>query len=374
MDFKLFRMKFNKIKLLLSLQIFFFFYNVKKQPARRVVLKFWKFSRGIGIDLGTANTILYVQGRGIVLNQPSVVAVQNSTGKVVAVGSEARSMLGRVPLNITVYRPLRDGVIADFERAEAMIQYFVKKVKQEVKSLFFSSPNIVVCVPHGATPVERRAIHDAALTSGARAVFLVEESMAAAIGANLPVMEPTGCMVVDIGGGTTEVAVISLGGVVCSVSVRCGGDRMDETIVDYFRKSHNLLVGENSAERLKCSLINEDSASQKLKITGREMTTGRPKEILASREEILESLLEPMSLIVETVQRSLEKTPPELAGDIVDRGIVLTGGGAMLARLCSQIEERTGVKTTIAESPLLCVAMGTGKYLERLHEFTQMAS
>ncbi|WP_040458142.1 rod shape-determining protein [Holospora obtusa] len=338
------------------------------------MLKFWKFSRGIGIDLGTANTILYVQGRGIVLNQPSVVAVQNSTGKVVAVGSEARSMLGRVPLNITVYRPLRDGVIADFERAEAMIQYFVKKVKQEVKSLFFSSPNIVVCVPHGATPVERRAIHDAALTSGARAVFLVEESMAAAIGANLPVMEPTGCMVVDIGGGTTEVAVISLGGVVCSVSVRCGGDRMDETIVDYFRKSHNLLVGENSAERLKCSLINEDSASQKLKITGREMTTGRPKEILASREEILESLLEPMSLIVETVQRSLEKTPPELAGDIVDRGIVLTGGGAMLARLCSQIEERTGVKTTIAESPLLCVAMGTGKYLERLHEFTQMAS
>ncbi|ETZ04589.1 MULTISPECIES: rod shape-determining protein [Holospora] len=336
--------------------------------------RFWRFSRGIGIDLGTANTILYVQGKGVVLNQPSVVAVQNSTGKVVAVGSEARSMLGRVPLNITVYRPLRDGVIADFERAEAMIQYFVKKVKQEVKSLFFSSPNIVVCVPHGATPVERRAIHDAALTSGARSVFLIEESMAAAMGANLPVMEPTGSMVVDIGGGTTEVAVISLGGIVCSVSVRCGGDRMDETIVNYFRKAHNLLVGENSAERLKCSLFDEGVAPQELKITGREMTSGRPKEIIASREEVLESLAEPMALIVETVQKSLEQTPPELAGDISERGIVLTGGGALLAQLRSQIEEHTGVKTMIADAPLLCVAMGTGKCLDRLQEFTQMVS
>ena len=336
--------------------------------------KFWRFSRGIGIDLGTANTILYVQRKGVVLNQPSVVAVQNSTGKVVAVGSEARSMLGRVPLNITVYRPLRGGVIADFERAEAMIQYFVKKVKKEVKSLFFSSPNIVVCVPHGATPVERRAIHDAALTSGARSVFLIEEAMAAAMGANLPVMEPTGSMVVDIGGGTTEVAVISLGGIVCSVSVRCGGDRMDEAIVDYFRKMHNLLVGENSAERLKCALFDENSGPQELRITGREITSGRPKEITASREEVMESLKEPMSIIVQTVQKSLEQTPPELAGDIADRGIVMTGGGAMLHQLQEHIQANTGVKTTVADSPLLCVAMGTGKCLDRLQEFTQMAS
>lgn len=336
--------------------------------------KFWKFPRGIGIDLGTANTILYVQGRGVVLNQPSVVAVQNSTGKVVAVGSEARSMLGRVPLNITVYRPLRGGVIADFERAEAMIQYFVKKVRQEVKLLFFSSPNIIICVPHGATPVERRAIHDAALSSGARSVLLIEEAMAAATGANLPVMEPTGSMVVDIGGGTTEVAVISLGGIVCSVSVRCGGDNMDEAIVNYFRKTYNLLVGENSAERLKCSLFENSSPSQELRMTGRELTSGRPTEILVSCEEILESLEEPMGLIVDTVQKALEQTPPELAGDIAERGIVMTGGGALLSPLRDRIEKYTGVKTTVADNPLLCVAIGTGQSLDRFDEFAKMAS
>ena len=336
-------------------------------------LKFLKLYKGIGIDLGTANTILYVPGLGVVLNQPSVVAVHNTTDKVVAVGSEARSMLGRVPLNLTVYRPLKGGVIADFERAEAMIKYFVTKVRNQFKSLRLKSPNIVICVPHGATPVERRAIHDAALSSGARSVLLIEEAMAAAMGANLPVMEPTGSMVVDIGGGTTEVAVISLGGVVCSVSVRCGGDNMDEAITAFFRKAHNLLVGENSAERLKCSLFDHNFSATDLKITGREMTTGHPKEISVSCKEILESLEEPLNSIVETVQKTLEQTPPELAGDIAERGIVMTGGGALLTPLRERIEKHTGVKTMVADNPLLCVAIGTGKCLERFEEFAKMS-
>ena len=324
-------------------------------------------SADMAIDLGTANTVVYVKGRGIVLNEPSVVAMVNNRGKkqVLAVGDEAKMMLGRTPGNIEAIRPLRDGVIADFEVAEEMIKHFIRKVHNRRS---FASPQIVVCVPSGSTAVERRAIQESAESAGARRVFLIEEPMAAAIGAGLPVTEPTGSMVVDIGGGTTEVAVLSLGGIVYSRSVRVGGDKMDEAIIAYIRRNHNLLVGESSAERIKKEVGSaappEDGHGLTMEIKGRDLMNGVPKELVISQRQVAESLAEPVSAIVEAVKVALEHTAPELAADIVDKGIVLTGGGALLSNLDFVLRHATGLPVSIADDPLTCVAKGTGRALE----------
>ena len=326
-------------------------------------------SADMAIDLGTANTLVYVKGRGIVLNEPSVVAIATVRGKkqVLAVGDEAKMMLGRTPGNIQAIRPLRDGVIADFEVAEEMIKHFIRKVHNRRS---FASPQVIVCVPSGSTAVERRAIQESAESAGARRVFLIEEPMAAAIGADLPVTEPTGSMVVDIGGGTTEVAVLSLGGIVYSRSVRVGGDKMDEAIRGYIRRNHNLLVGEGSAERIKKSIGSayppEDGVGQTLEIKGRDLMNGVPKELVIDQSQIAESLAEPVSQIVEAVKVALEQTPPELAADIVDKGIVLTGGGALLGNLDFVLRHSTGLPVSIADDALSCVALGTGRCLEEM--------
>ena len=326
-------------------------------------------SADMAIDLGTANTLVYVKGRGIVLNEPSVVAIINSRGKkkVLAVGQEAKEMLGRTPGNIEAIRPLRDGVIADFEVAEEMIKHFIRKVHNRRT---FASPQIIVCVPSGSTAVERRAIQESAESAGARRVFLIEEPMAAAIGAGLPVTEPTGSMVVDVGGGTTEVAVLSLGGIVYSKSVRVGGDKMDEAIIGYIRRNHNLLVGEASAERIKHSIGTacppEDGTGEAMEIKGRELMNGVPKEIMITQRQIAESLAEPVGAIIEAVKVALENTAPELAADIVDKGIMLTGGGALLHNLDEVLRHATGLPVSIAEEPLKCVALGTGRTLEEM--------
>ena len=326
-------------------------------------------SADMAIDLGTANTLVYVKGRGIVLNEPSVVAMVNHRGKkqVLAVGDEAKLMLGRTPGNIEAIRPLRDGVIADFDVAEEMIKHFIRKVHNRRS---FASPQIVVCVPSGSTAVERRAIQESAESAGARRVFLIEEPMAAAIGAGLPVTEPTGSMVVDIGGGTTEVAVLSLGGIVYSRSVRVGGDKMDEAIIAYIRRNHNLLVGEASAERIKKEIGSacppDDGNGKTMEIKGRDLMNGVPKEIVISQRQIAESLAEPVSSIVEAVKVALEHTAPELAADIVDKGIVLTGGGALLGNLDYVLRHATGLPVSIADDPLTCVAKGTGRALEEM--------
>ncbi len=327
-------------------------------------------SADMAIDLGTANTLVYVKGRGIVLAEPSVVAIADVRGKkqVLAVGEEAKMMLGRTPGNISAIRPMRDGVIADFEVAEEMIKHFIRKVHNRRS---FASPIIIVCVPSGSTAVERRAIQESAESAGARRVLLIEEPMAAAIGAGLPVTEPSGSMIVDIGGGTTEVAVISLGGIVYSRSVRVGGDKMDEAITSYIRRNHNLLIGESSAERIKIGLgaarpaeNGEDGPWQEVR--GRDMINGVPREVLVSQRQISESLAEPVFQIVEAVRTALEMTPPELAADIVDKGIVLTGGGALLHRLDQVLREATGLPVVVAEEPLSCVVLGTGRALEEL--------
>ena len=325
------------------------------------------FSNDMAIDLGTANTLVYVKGRGIVLNEPSVVAILDPHGRkqVLAVGNEAKAMLGRTPGNIAAIRPLRDGVIADFEVAEEMIKHFIRKVHNHRS---FASPQVVICVPSGSTPVERRAIQESAEAAGARRVFLIEEPMAAAISAGLPVTEPTGSMVVDIGGGTTEVAVISLGGIVYARSVRVGGDKMDEAIIAYIRRNHNLLIGEASAERIKKEIgtarspVNGIGAEIQLK--GRDLMHGVPKEIIINQVQIAEALAEPVAAIVDAVKVALEHTAPELAADIVDRGIVLTGGGSLLGDIDQVIRDATGLPVTRAEDPLSCVAMGTGRSLE----------
>jgi len=326
-------------------------------------------SADMAIDLGTANTLVYVKGRGIVLNEPSVVAIAEVKGKkqVLAVGDEAKQMLGRTPGNIMAIRPLRDGVIADFEVAEEMIKHFIRKVHNRRS---FASPMVVVCVPSGSTAVERRAIQESAEAAGARKVYLIEEPMAAAIGAGLPVTEPTGSMVVDIGGGTTEVAVLSLGGIVYSRSVRVGGDKMDEAIIAYIRRNNNLLVGEGSAERIKedigsaCPPEEGDGATMEIK--GRDLMNGVPKELVISEREIAESLADPVGAIIEAVKVALEHTAPELAADIVDKGIVLTGGGALLGNLDYVLRHATGLPVSIADDPLSCVAMGTGRALEEM--------
>lgn len=326
-------------------------------------------SADMAIDLGTANTLVYVKGRGIVLNEPSVVAIANVRGRrqVLAVGDEAKLMLGRTPGNITAIRPLRDGVIADFEVAEEMIKHFIRKVHNRTIA---ATPQIIICVPSGSTAVERRAIQESAEAAGARRVFLIEEPMAAAIGAGLPVTEPTGSMVVDIGGGTTEVAVMSLGGIVYARSVRVAGDKMDEAIIAYIRRNHNLLIGESSAERIKkeigAACPPEDGEGLSMEVKGRDLMNGVPKELLITERQIAESLAEPVGAIVEAVKVALEQTPPELAADIVDKGIVLTGGGALLRNLDHVLRYATGLPVTIAEDPLSCVALGTGRALEEM--------
>ena len=326
-------------------------------------------SADMAIDLGTANTLVYVKGKNIVLNEPSVVAIVELKGKkqVLAVGNEAKQMLGRTPGNIQAIRPLRDGVIADFEIAEDMIKYFIRKVHNRRS---FASPLIVICVPSGSTAVERRAIQESAEAAGARKVFLIEEPMAAAIGAGLPVTEPTGSMVVDIGGGTTEVAVLSLGGIVYARSVRVGGDKMNEAIIAYIRRNHNLLVGESSAERIKEQIGSacppEEGDGPTMEIKGRDLMNGVPKELILSERQVAESLAEPVSQIIEAVRAALEHTAPELAADIVDKGIVLTGGGALLTNMDYVLRYATGLPVSIADLPLQCVAMGTGRAMEEM--------
>jgi rod shape-determining protein MreB and related proteins len=328
---------------------------------------FGLFSSDLAIDLGTANTLVYMKGRGIVLNEPSVVAIATIKGRkqVLAVGLEAKEMVGRTPGNIEAIRPLRDGVIADFEVAEEMIKHFIRKVN---KGRGFASPQVIICVPSGSTAVERRAIQEAAEAAGARRVHLIEEPMAAAIGAGLPVTEPTGSMVVDIGGGTTEVAILSLGGIVYARSIRVGGNKMDEAIINYVRRNHSLLIGEATAENIKkrigSACLPEDGNGEVMEIKGRDLMNGVPKEIVISQRQIAESLAEPVNAIIEAVKVALEHTAPELSADIVDKGIVLTGGGSLLGNLDFVLRHSTGLPVSQADEPLNCVALGTGRCLE----------
>jgi len=331
--------------------------------------KFFRFaSQDMAIDLGTANTVVYVRGQGIVLNEPSVVAIETLNGikRVKAVGDDAKLMMGKTPDSIEAIRPLRDGVIADIDVAEQMIKHFIHKVHG--KRHMFSYPEIVICVPSGSTSVERRAIRDAASNAGASQVFLIEEPMAAAIGANMPVTEPIGSMVVDIGGGTTEVAILSLRGLAYTTSVRTGGDKMDEAIVSYVRRHHNLLIGEATAERIKKDFGTArppaDGIGETMHIKGRDLVNGVPKEISINQGQIAEALSEPIGTILEGVRVALENTAPELAADIVDQGIVLTGGGALMAGLDEFLRDETGLPVTVAEDPLTCVAIGTGRAME----------
>jgi rod shape-determining protein MreB len=324
-------------------------------------------SQDMAIDLGTANTLVYVRGRGIVLNEPSVVAIETINGRkqTKAVGNDAKLMMGRTPGNVEAIRPLRDGVIADITVAEDMIKYFINKVHTSKLPRF---PEIVICVPSGSTSVEKRAIRDAASNAGASQVYLIQEPMAAAIGAGLPVTEPIGSMVVDIGGGTTEVAVLSLRGLAYTTSVRVGGDKMDDAIVSYVRRNFNLLIGESSAERIKKEVgtakVPADGVGKTVEIKGRDLMNGVPKEITINQAQIAEALSEPVSTIIEGVRIALENTAPELAADIVDQGIVLTGGGALLQDIDTVLREATGLPVSIAEDPLTCVALGTGRALE----------
>ena len=326
-------------------------------------------SADMAIDLGTANTLVYVRGKGIVLNEPSVVAYAMNKGKkqVLAVGNDAKQMVGKTPGNIQAIRPLKEGVIADFDVAEEMIKYFIHKVH---KRRSFLSPRMVICVPSGATAVEKRAIQESAESAGASRVYLIEEPMAAAIGAGLPVTEAMGSMVVDIGGGTTEVAVLSLGGIVYAKSVRIGGDSMDENIIHYIKRHHNLLIGETTAEGIKktigCAMPPDEGDGKSLKIRGRDLVNGIPKEILITERQVATSLSEPVAGIIEAVKTTLENTDPELSADIVDKGIVLTGGGSLLRNLDRVLSEATGLSVIIAEDALECVAIGTGKALEHI--------
>jgi rod shape-determining protein MreB len=331
--------------------------------------RWFKFmSHDMAIDLGTANTVVYLRGRGIVLNEPSVVAIETINGvkRVKAVGDDAKLMMGKTPHQIEAIRPLRDGVIADIDVAEQMIKHFIQKVHGPRR--FPRWPEIVICVPSGSTSVERRAIRDAASNAGASQVWLIEEPMAAAIGADMPVTEPIGSMVVDIGGGTTEVAVLSLRGLAYTTSVRVGGDKMDEAISSYVRRNHNLLIGEATAERIKQEVgiakMPADGKGLTIHIKGRDLVNGVPKEIAITQAQIAEALTEPVSAIVEGVRIALENTAPELAADIVDQGIVLTGGGALLQGIDEVLREATGLPVTVADDPLTCVALGTGRALE----------
>ncbi|NLW17275.1 MAG: rod shape-determining protein [Firmicutes bacterium] len=321
------------------------------------------FSKDLGIDLGTANSLVYVKGKGVVLNEPSVVAIKRDSGEVLEVGEAAKRMVGRTPGNIIAIRPLKDGVIADFDTTQKMLHKFIYTA---IKGRPFVSPLVVVCVPSGVTEVEKRAVYDATKSAGARDAIIVEEPMAAAIGAGLPVEEPTGNMIVDIGGGTTEVAIISLGGVVTHRSIRVGGDEIDEAIMAYIKRHYNLMIGERTAEETKKTIgsayIMEEE--QTMDVRGRDLVTGLPKTLEITSTEVREALAEPVRAIIDAVKSTLERTPPELAADVMDRGIMMTGGGSLLKGLDKLISEETGMPVHIAEEPLACVAIGTGKILE----------
>ena len=319
--------------------------------------------RDMAVDLGTANTLVYVRGRGIVLNEPSVVAVNQLTGAILAVGAEAKRMIGRTPSHIRAVRPLKDGVIADFDVTEKMLRYFIQKVHRR---RFLAKPRVVVCVPSGITGVEQRAVEEATISAGARRAFIIEEPMAAAIGAGLPIHEPTGNMVVDIGGGTTEVAVISLGGIVTSTSLRVGGDELDEAIIQHVKKEYSLLLGERTSEAIKFAIGSAFPlpGEPQAEIRGRDLVSGLPKTIIISAEEARRAIEEPIAQVVDSVKNTLDRTPPELAADIMDKGIVLTGGGALLRGLDERLKHETGMPVHIAENPLSSVAIGSGKCLE----------
>ena len=332
----------------------------------------WSFlGHDLAVDLGTANTLIYVRGRGIVLNEPSVVAIDTTTGGIVAVGTGAKRMIGRTPANIVAIRPLRDGVIADFDTTERMLRYFIQKVH---KRRYFTKPRIVVCVPSGITGVEQRAVKDAGYAAGARRVYIIEEPMAAAIGAGLPVHEPTGNMVVDIGGGTTEVAVISLGGVVTSISVRTGGDEIDQSIISFVKKEYSLMLGERTAEEIKMAIgsafpLPDEPVAE---IRGRDLISGLPKTIVVSAGEIRRAIEEPVNAIIDAVKTTLDRCPPELSGDVMDRGIVLTGGGALLHGLAERLSHETGMPVHVADNPLDSVAIGSGRCVEEFEALKQV--
>ncbi|MCX8083480.1 MAG: rod shape-determining protein [Calditerrivibrio sp.] len=323
------------------------------------------FSNDLAIDLGTANTLIYVKGKGIVCSEPSVVAINIDTKEILAVGSEAKSMLGRTPANIVAIRPMKDGVISNFEVTEKMVRYFITKVNNKRS---FVRPRVIVAVPSGATQVEKRAVKDSAIQAGAREVYIIEEPMAAAIGAGLPIQEPSGNMIVDIGGGTTEVAVISLSGIVYANSVRVGGDEMDEAIVNYIKRNYNLLIGTSTAEKIKMEIGSAYrlDVEMSIEIKGRDLLNGIPKTVEITDSEVREALSEAVSKIVDAVKNALEKTPPELSADIVDRGIVLSGGGALLKGLDKKLMEETGLPIIVADDPLKAVAYGAGKVLDEL--------
>jgi rod shape-determining protein MreB len=331
-------------------------------------------SNDMAIDLGTANTLVYEKGRGIVLNEPSVVAIEKSSGRVVAVGKEAKAMLGRTPGEIEAIRPLKDGVIADFEITEIMLREFIERVQKNRFLARLVRPRIIICVPSGITEVEKRAVRDSAEHAGAREVFLVAEPIAAAIGVGLPVDKPTGNMVIDIGGGTTEIAVIALSGIVCETSIRVGGDEMDEAIVQHVKRNHNLLIGDQTAELIKMRIGSGFALEQdmEMELKGRDLVDGIPKTLTIRSNEVREALQEPIGAIVEAVKVSLERTPPELAADIVDRGIVMTGGGSLLRGLDQLLREETQLPINVVEDPLSCVVLGTGKILDNLDQFEKV--
>ncbi|MGJ9384238.1 rod shape-determining protein [Salipaludibacillus neizhouensis] len=332
------------------------------------------FSKDLGIDLGTANTLVYVKGKGVILREPSVVAIRSDSGSIEAVGSDARNMIGRTPGNIVAIRPMKDGVIADFDTTATMMKYFIQQALRN-RSIFTRKPNVMVCVPSGITAVEKRAVEDATKQAGAREAFTIEEPFAAAIGANLPVWEPTGSMIVDIGGGTTEVAIISLGGIVTSQSVRVAGDEMDDAIIQYVKKSYSLMIGERTAEAIKFEIgsAGEAEETEVMDIRGRDLVSGLPKTISIHAKEIAGALQDTVTQIVQAVKDTLEQSPPELAADIMDRGIVLTGGGALLRNLDKVLSEETNMPVLVSEDPLDCVAIGTGRALENLHLFRSKA-
>ena len=330
------------------------------------------FSKDMGIDLGTANTLVFVKGKGIVVNEPSVVAIKEKTNEVLAVGDEAKQMIGRTPGNIVAIRPLKDGVISDFETTSAMLRYFIGKAYKQ--SVFGSKPRVIVCVPSGVTSVEKRAVEEATEKAGAKKALIMEEPMAAAIGAHLRVEEPTGNMVVDIGGGTTDVAVISLGGIVASKSLRIAGDEFDEYIVAYIKREYNLMIGERTAEQIKINIgaAYPSGQDETMEIRGRDLVTGLPKVLTITSAEVTEAIKEPVNSIIEAIKLTLEKTPPELAADIMESGIVLTGGGALLTGLDTLISLETGMPVNIAEDPLDCVAKGTGYALENIEKWSSV--
>jgi rod shape-determining protein MreB len=330
------------------------------------------FSRELGIDLGTANTLVQVKGKGIVIREPSVVAIRSDNKQVLAVGEEAKRMIGRTPGNIVAIRPMKDGVIADFDITQEMLRYFIRKAVPRVMPFH---PRVVVCVPSGVTEVEKRAVDEATRSAGAKDAYLVEEPMAAAIGAGLPVQEPTGSMVVDIGGGTCEVAIISLGGIVTSRSIRIGGNKMDEAIVSHIKKEYNLMIGERTSEEIKITIGSAFPKEQEesMDVRGRDLVTGLPKTLKITSTEVLEALREPIASIIESIKLTLEKTPPELAADIMDKGIMLTGGGALLDGLDNLVRQETGMPVHIADNPLDCVAIGAGKVLEEIETLKRVA-